>query len=400
MSEKKMLLMICGLVGVLVVIFAVFFSLLAQSGIFENRAGDNSAFRYMRYDFFVYEAPDFFVDRDGPFRPQMVQIVEDRGDWVRIKYGGNLGWIYIGANEYVLERPLGAFYNKGDAAHARLVGPGSVEVLAQEDGWLLVLEQDGPMWVDLNFRPPMNELTSFFEGFPHNVSVFYMNLDMGFIFGHRDDVVFASASLNKAPHALYVYYLAENGMADLGRTHTFTQAHFRGGTGVIRHMPFGVVFTENELLIHSVRDSDNVAFRMLVEAYYHHPLTYYEFYRNLGGNSDLVRNITGHQMTAGEMGFIMQHIFDYIEGDGIYAAEFKNSLLNSDVPIIMADYPVAQKYGQWDGNFHDAAIVYAPSPYILVIMSNLDRQGRGGFEEFKEISMFIQNFNNTYFRTQ
>ena len=93
----------------------------------------------------------------------------------------------------------------------------------------------------------------------------------------------------------------------------------------------------------------------------------------------------------------MYRIYRYIESDATYADELRNSLLNSDVPIIMADYPVAQKYGRWDGNFHDKAIVYAPSPYILVIMSTLDRHNGGAFDEFLEISRFIQEFNNRYF---
>jgi len=71
------------------------------------------------------------------------------------------------------------------------------------------------------------------------------------------------------------------------------------------------------------------------------------------------------------------------------------SMLNSDVPIIMSDYYVAQKYGHWQGAFHDAAIVYAPSPYILVILTNLDQTAP--FHAFYEISMFIQSFNNRYF---
>jgi len=400
-TEKKMLVMICGLVVVFVAAFLVFLTVLASSGIFDVQPTQPVIFRYMRSEFFVYEAPDFFAERSRAHRPQMVQVVEESGDWLHVSFSSNIGWVYLSSEVYELVRPMGAFYSKEDEAYTKLVGPGLVEVLAEEDDWILVSVEDGaPLWVNLNFWPPIDVLTDFFAGFPRPVSVFYKNLDIGFTFGHRDDVVYASASLNKAPHALYVYHLAENGLTDLSRTHVITPSNLRPGTGVIRNMPLGTVFTENELLIHSVRDSDNTAFHILVTTYNNHSLTYHQFYRDIGGNSALVRNITGHQMTAAEAGFIMQQIFAYIEGDGIYADEFKNSLLNSDVPIIVADYPVAQKYGRWDGNFHDAAIVYACSPYILVIMSSLDQDGQGAFEEFAEISMFIQNFNNTYFRTQ
>ena len=294
---------------------------------------------------------------------------------------------------------MGLFNSRYNEIRAGLIGPGEIKVLAEYGSWLLVSTPEGPMWLDLHFWPSRQPLDEFFNSLPYNVSIYYKNLDTGFTYSYRGDLIFASASLNKTPHALYVYHLAEKGLADLSRVHTFTARDYRGGTGVIRHMTLGTQFTTSELLIHSVRDSDNVAFFMLLELFANYSPSYLDFYRDMGGNTGLFNEITGrlNLMTAEEAGLIMYRIHQFIESGGIYAAEFKNSLLNSDVPIIMADYPVAQKYGRWDGNFHDKAIVYAPSPYILVIMSTLDRHGGGAFEEFAEISRFIQEFNNRYF---
>ena len=405
MSEKKMLITIFSLAAVLVLFFALFLVLSMRLGLFDLASNQPAVFRYMREEFFTYAEPDFFAERLAANRPQMVQVTHDLGNgWLRVTSGSGRisGWVHLPQSTVVLERPMGAFACKDDAAYTKLVGPGTIQVLTQQDNWLLTHNPDGPpLWVNLYFMPSFDELASFFAAFPRPVSVFYKNIDTGFTFGHRDDVVYASASLNKAPHALYVYFLAENNMTDLSRTHVLTDDMLRGGTGVIQYMPLGTVFTEKELLTHSVRDSDNTAFHHLVSLYYDHPMTYYDFYRNnIAGNMSLVRNITGHHMTASEAGLIMHHIFNYLESGGRYTQHFKYSLLNSDVPIIVSDYPVAQKYGRWSGYFHDAAIVYACSPYILVIMSTLDRDNTGAFEEFAEISMFIQNFNNKYFRTQ
>ena len=397
MSEKKMMFTIFGLTIIFVAVFAVFLLIFVQVGALDAR--EPAVYRHMRVDFVLYSQPDFFSDMQGAHRAQMVQILEEREDgWKHIAFGGTRGWVYLLTQTRQLERPMGLFRDRDDMSHVDVIGPGEVQVLAQEDNWLLILTTDGPMWLNLYFWPSAQPLKDFFDSLPFDVSVYYKNLETGFSFSHRGDLVFASASLNKTPHALYVYHLAEKGLADLSQVHVFGPRDYRGGTGVIRFMPFGTEFTTNELLIHSVRDSDNVAFRMLLDLFADYSPSYHEFYRDIGGNVALVHNISGHHMTAEEAGLIMYRIYQYIESDARYAEEFKNSLLNSDVPIIMADYPVAQKYGRWDGNFHDKAIVYAPSPYILVIMSTLDRHGGGAFEEFAEISRFIQEFNNRYFR--
>jgi len=401
MSEKKMLFTIFGLTLVFLAVFGLFLLLFVQVGAFDERTP--AVYRHMRGDFVTYCQPDFFAETVATHRSQMVQILEERADgWIHVAFGGgsSSGWVYMLAQTHHLERPMGLFHNKYDDSYVGLMPPGEIEVLAKEGNWLLVSAADGPMWLDLYFWPSTNMLEDFFNNLPHNVSVYYKNLDTGFVYSHRGGLVYASASLNKTPHALYVYHLAENGLADLTQTHIFTSRNYRGGTGEMRFMPFGTEFTTSELLIHSVRDSDNVAFFMLLDIFANYSPSYREFYRDFGGDTGLLNQYTGrlNLMTAEEAGLIMYRIYQYIESDGRYAAEFKNSLLNSDVPIIMADYPVAQKYGRWDGNFHDKAIVYAPSPYILVIMSTLDRHGGGAFEEFAEISRFMQDFNDRYFR--
>jgi hypothetical protein len=246
-----------------------------------------------------------------------------------------------------------------------------------------------------NPPPDITVLEDFFETFPYRVSVFYHNLDTGFVFGHREEVIYSTASLNKALHAFYIYHLAELGLADLNRTFVYRAGHWRGGTGVIRHMPSNTHFTHLGLLRHSVRDSDNIAFFELLNLYSGYSPSYREFYADLGGDPSMVKSIHNHSLTAAEAGLMMLKIHEYIQTSSDYAGHFHYSLLNSDVPIIISDYPTAQKYGHWEGAFHDMAIVHAPSPYILVIMSDLFTTAP--FHAFEEISVLIQGFNNKYF---
>jgi len=248
--------------------------------------------------------------------------------------------------------------------------------------------------------PNIEDLEDFFATFPYQVSVFYKNLDTGFVFMHRENVVYTSASLNKASHALYIYQLAEMGQTDLNRVHTFRQGERRGGTGVIRFgTPYGTQFTHLELLMYSVLYSDNTAFDILRNAYRYYTPSYYYFSRQSGRDMSLITNDRTHRVTAADMGHLMEQIHNFFETETELARHFQHSMFNSDVPIITSDHPIAQKYGHWgDGNinaFHDMGIIYAPSPYILVILS--DMHDTEPFHVFDEISMFIQNFNDRHF---
>jgi len=62
------------------------------------------------------------------------------------------------------------------------------------------------------------------------------------------------------------------------------------------------------------------------------------------------------------------------------------------------NYDVALKYGWMDTHFHDMAIVYAPSPYILIILSDMGEDPGAGFGRFAAIGRLFEAFNDRYFR--
>jgi len=282
-----------------------------------------------------------------------------------------------------------------------MLAPGVYLQLERLGDWALLETNYGNRWVNLHFMPPTVEIARMMEYINGrvngNVSIFYQNLDYRLIFGFDDNREFFSASLNKASHALFIYHLAEIGTITLDSIHTFTAANRRTGTGLIwRNYPLGARFTTEQLLMYSVRESDNTAFRILVDYFAQH--CYETFIRSIGANPDMVGNIHGRRFSANEAAFIMEHIANYVQGGGRFAPQFREDL-RLGYPIIFADYESLHKYGWWAPYFHDMAIVYACSPYILVIMSNLAINAQlGAHDVFHEISLFIQEFNNRYFR--
>jgi len=248
-----------------------------------------------------------------------------------------------------------------------------------------------------------------------DLAVFYMNLETGFTYVHNPDRVFFGASLAKVTHAFYVYTLAERGLIDMYHVHTFTATDHWGGTGVVQFMPAGTRFTTRELLKHAIVNSCNVASRMLIRFTENMDFSFRDFVQEIGADTAFIRDIIAQNTSARDMGIWMYTIHNYLESDSLYGHYFQYDLMNPaltshpyftrwegsfgvggevNVSLIQSDYPMARKYGWATNAFHDGAIVYASSPYILVILSNMER---GAHDLFEEISFVFQEFNNEFF---
>lgn len=158
---------------------------------------------------------------------------------------------------------------------------------------------------------------------------------------------------------------------DLSRIFTYTEAGKREGSGVIQHESFGSEYTYRELCELAIRKSDNVAFWELRRVFGYSD--FWSFNARLNVNS--VRN-NFNNITAADMATYLRYMYNFIETDERYGAEFKSWLINSAhgvmIPYAVHPTKVAHKYG-WDENaYHDAGIVYHENPYLLVVLTDLD----------------------------
>jgi len=271
------------------------------------------------------------------------------------------------------------------------------------------------MAFDPNNPPPTYMLDDVFEFFGSSLAVYFKNLATGFTYIYNPDGIFFGASLSKAVHALYVYTMAERGLLDMYAVHTFTAADFWGGTGILRFEPAGTRLTTRELLGHSIIYSCNVAFRMLVRYTANMHTSFHGFASEIGVEVNHIGNVIAQDISAADMGLWMYAIFNYLESDSRYGHYLMYDLLNTaptshhyftrwqgsfgtggeiNVRLLQSDYPMARKYGWSPDAFHEAAIVYGPSPFILVVLSDMDR---GAHNLFEDISWLMQAFNDEWF---
>ena len=331
----------------------------------------------MTWRFSIYEEPSFMARRVATFGAQAVTVLEEGTDgWAQIAtYRGNY-WANIRQNRRFIENRTGLYAYRGAALPATSMHPQVVVILAQEDRWLQISTWQGAMWVNLDFTPPTQALDQLLGRFGNRVSVHFYNIETGFTYRYNATRTFASASVTKAPFAMYIFEKADRGETDLNSR--------------IRY-PFGGTLTQHEMIRRMLVDSSNAATFGLRDV--HGTVGYRRWVANLGGNPNWVAHgIMGATLSADETAIFARAIFNYIESDAPHSDLFREHLLNNRFPFIVSDHPVASKTGWLNALLHDMAIVYADSPYILVILSDGINRAT-----IREISMAFQHFNDTWF---
>lgn len=279
--------------------------------------------------------------------------------------------------------------------------------------WIRTLSSSNAVLLEYNESEPIStlsnaefcqlldfsSLSTTLERYVEHVAIYFENLTTGCTFTHVGQQEFFAASITKAPYALWLYMQAEQGLIDLEEMITYTEADYLGGSGMIRlHYEFGHSFTISRLIELNLYESDNIATGMLQRRFGQEG--YRDFVTTLGGRGELVGDILGSRITAEEAGLFAREIFNYTQTDGRYGQILKQNLLSNQFPFIVSDYPVASKtgwYHRYGGAWHDMAIIYAPSPFILVIISS-DKTGTDeDHAVYQAISQAFQEFNRINF---
>ena len=377
-------------------------------------------FGVMRLRAFFYEVGDYVVpavaaieDEPAPEGGPDAQTAQAHMHDPQLESdaNGDGGWVFYDAeyaeydedpepeaNTRFLYRNTALFPSMGYPYKSGYIRAQYVTVLYETYNWLEIETVYGPKWVYLDFTPPLDALDELLRRHGNTLSVFFENHETGFIYQYNATREYFSASVTKAVYALYIFRLAERGLVDLDAMHAFLYEDANWGSGVIiRRYPIGTEFTLRELLRLNISESDNVATLMLRRI--HGLEGYKRMIEDMGGNPGFVRDrVMNSRLTANEAGLFAREIFNFIESDSRYASYLKAHMLDNQFPFIVSDYPVASKTG-WTRPYawHDMAIVYAPSPFTLVILSARAGSVETDHADFEEISMAFQEFNDRWF---
>lgn len=212
------------------------------------------------------------------------------------------------------------------------------------------------------------------EPAPHGkrVSVYFKDLDSGAEYLFTPDEKYPIASLSKAPYAQYLYQLADAGLCSLDETFTVDKADVeesKENSGKLKEeTDLPLTLTMEELIAYMLRYSDTLAQRKLLQRY---PAAEYAAWAATLGLAypEDVRGVTSGNITARDAGVYL-HALWYYMATGPNGEQLQQHLLNTSYPMIRSDYPVARKYGWDSGAYHDMAVVYAPHPYVLAVLTD------------------------------
>lgn len=209
-----------------------------------------------------------------------------------------------------------------------------------------------------------------------NYSIYVKQIDNDFTAGVNQTQKMYSASLSKLPILYWTQKQINLGNASLNDrldyndlVNAWTGAFKTQGTGFLPKSADYQSYSLLDLINRTAKDSDNVASNML--AYYETERFSQNYQAAIAKISGQEWNPVEREASAEMVGRVLEAL--YHEGGAGY-----NALIGTDYDTerIPADLPqsvqVAHKIGTADDFNHDAAIIFASEPYILVIETRGD----------------------------
>ena len=235
-------------------------------------------------------------------------------------------------------------------------------------------------------------LVSMLQQYGGNISLYFEDLHSGYVFSYQDEILFTAASIVNAPYCMYLLDMAIQGKCDLNEKITYTPDIPSDGTGIVKNAAFGTRFTVSQLIECAIRHSDNIALRMLRDAY---PAAgFLQYSKTLGiENTDAIHNITGARINAKDTAVYMKAIYAFIQNNSDEGTVLREHMMNTINPMFTSSYDLIRKYGWAPKAFHEAAIIDAPHPYILVFLTDHSEGTDADFQMFRTISQTIEKLS-------
>ena len=304
--------------------------------------------------------------------------------------------------------PREAYLLSLDGEVLAILEPQEVEVIFEnnENGKLVRTGEGVDGWLDMSFPPTAIaldrlafELSLQLAG-SSNISIWYENMETGWYWSHDDRRVYFAASILKALFAMELYMRAERGELNTDTRFVFREQDSWEAPGFLHwYNDIGRYFAVRDLIRWNVSHSDCSATRILARNLGVDGVRYLA--ETLGAERTRIGNVVvNSEVSARDAGLFMRAIYEFIKTDTFYAQELHSALKNNRNPFIASGsgYPIASKTG-WTRMeaWHDTAIVYAESPFVLVILTDRHGWSDRDFADFARITEIFENFNRYWF---
>lgn len=204
----------------------------------------------------------------------------------------------------------------------------------------------------------------------NNVAVSFYDITTHEFFSINGDVQFKAGSTYKVPLNIVLYDLVQAGKINLNdKVQYVHEKHYEGGSGVLQNSVVNKYLPPqkfSELSRRSLLNSDNIAANMLITGINSHTNLYNQYGKILGYSLER----TGNTFSTNEMNLFLKKLY-YNEENNPYYQDIIKYLKDSSAGVRIGRYIpesiVANKYGSYQGNYHDIGIVFGDKPFILSI---------------------------------
>ncbi len=235
--------------------------------------------------------------------------------------------------------------------------------------------QDKPMVLgksdskETSFDEMKKSLNERLSGTKGTYGINIVEIASGKNYGINKNEKFEGASFFKLPLMIAVYIEKEKGHIDLSSTHMLQESDKQGGSGVLVSLPDGTAISYKDLVSYMGKDSDNTAFNILGNQIGWNHID--EIISNVGMlNTSFKDSIT----TPYDMGLLLQKFMNGNLVSETSKQEILGFLMNTASEGLItkgveSGIKVAHKYASEIGVINDGGIIFAKSPYILVVMT-------------------------------
>ncbi|MDD4980484.1 MAG: class A beta-lactamase-related serine hydrolase [Candidatus Omnitrophica bacterium] len=243
--------------------------------------------------------------------------------------------------------------------------------------------------------------------FKGDAGVVIKDLETGWEFSYQKAKMFPSASLAKVPLMATCFLAVDQGRFKLKRNIALKSADKLTGSGVLKDMPAGAIFTVERLIGLMIYDSDNTAANILTNLIGIDYLN--NAFKDFGlKNTDLSRKIADYQSrdegienytTAEDMALLLEKMYRRVIGNKNVSDQCINVLkltrMNDRIPkYLPPEITVAHKTGLERGVCHDAGIVFTRKGdfIIAVLTKHLNSNSAPSKEFIAKVSLYAYKY--------
>lgn len=231
---------------------------------------------------------------------------------------------------------------------------------------------------EANSREILRRIASFHG----ETGIMVKDLLTGWSFLHNDEALYPAASLIKIPIMVACFKAAEEGRLDLQEKYVLKRQDRVGGSGLLRRMRNGSVFTYEQLIDYMVTYSDNIATNVIINRLGFDYIRY--VFRELGLRDTVLNRLMmdfrareeglENYTSAREMAELLEKIYLGRCVNPKVSEKcleiLKKQQINDRLPrYLPREVEVAHKTGLEREVCHDAGIVFTPNgDYIIVVL--------------------------------